>query len=457
MRNTELREGERYYLISNYTMKCRLYPNNGCAKKIDDILYAMRVVHNAALFDTFTNLANTNEYVDKNDGSVVHFPNTRGMAKAKYIKKLAEENPCIKKIPAGALQGNNGIFINDVQKMLESQVLEDTSGSKSKKKTDGKKGVIRPVESSEPHYYSKSHPRKSYTYQQTLSSVTTKENRNVLYVNLSKVGSVKVKGWNQKLRFGENHDLDFIEYAAQNPKKQITVTVSRDNCGDYWICFKLQNVFKSMKESNDSRVGIDVGISSLAVTSTGKKYENKRFKKNEKEHLKALNRRLSRRMGFANEKFRVERKSRQDLDVSKRYEAVMFSRARLERKIARKRDNHNNNISKDIVANYGNIGIESLNVSGMFRNRHLAYSLSDVAMGQFLQMIRYKSAWYGRTVKEIGRWTPSSKRCSCCGFIKKSMPLSVREWICPECKTHHDRDICASENIEHYAFEETNA
>jgi putative transposase len=89
----------------------------------------------------------------------------------------------------------------------------------------------------------------------------------------------------------------------------------------------------------------------------------------------------------------------------------------------------------------------------MFRNKHLANSLSDAAMGEILAMIKYKSGWYNTICQPIDMWTPSSKKCHCCGYIKKDLKLSDREWTCPVCGTHHHRDKNASINIEQYALE----
>ena len=83
----------------------------------------------------------------------------------------------------------------------------------------------------------------------------------------------------------------------------------------------------------------------------------------------------------------------------------------------------------------------------MFRNKHLSYALSDAAMGNILSDLKYKADWYGRQIVPIDQWTPSSKRCSDCGYINKTMTLSIREWVCPNCGTYHDRDVNAAKNI----------
>ena len=93
------------------------------------------------------------------------------------------------------------------------------------------------------------------------------------------------------------------------------------------------------------------------------------------------------------------------------------------------------------------ICIEDLNMRGMVQNHCLARSLSDAALGTVGRMLEYKCDQYGKVLKRVDRFYPSSKRCSSCGHIVERLPLSVREWDCPECKTHHDRDENAAVNI----------
>ena len=77
--------------------------------------------------------------------------------------------------------------------------------------------------------------------------------------------------------------------------------------------------------------------------------------------------------------------------------------------------------------------------------------MSDASIGQFLDMLKYKAQWQSKIVQPIGRWTPSAKRCNCCGYIRPKMTLSIREWTCPECGEKHDRDINTAKNILQYA------
>jgi putative transposase len=91
--------------------------------------------------------------------------------------------------------------------------------------------------------------------------------------------------------------------------------------------------------------------------------------------------------------------------------------------------------------------MEDLNVSGMVKNHKLAEAIQEVSWSRFKEILTYKAKWYNRNVISVDRWFPSSKTCSSCGYIKKDLTLQDREWVCPVCEAHHDRDLNAATNI----------
>jgi len=141
----------------------------------------------------------------------------------------------------------------------------------------------------------------------------------------------------------------------------------------------------------------------------------------------------------------VNRKSWQK--SSNRYEIQRQKAAKAAEKIKNFRKNVHQKESTQIVRNNQFICYEDLNISGMVKNHNLAKSIQDSGWRQFLNMIEYKSLLYGRQFARVGTFFASSKLCSECGYKKDDLTLDVREWTCPVCGTHHDRDENASDNI----------
>lgn len=272
-----------------------------------------------------------------------------------------------------------------------------------------------------------------------------------------KIGTCKIRGWNKNIRFDSSGTIDFAEYIKNHRKEKVTITVKKDNCGDYWICFVLSNVYKPAAKANGKVTGIDVGVSDIAILSDGTKYENKRFKNEEEKHLGFLATKQSKQQGWKNQKFKKEHKKNPELEISKGYEKTGLKIAKLNRKIARKRNDYNHNITMDILNKYYFIGIESLDVKGLMENFNdektnalnatTHRNLSDAAMGDILHMLKYKSEWYGKRIVAADKYFASSKICSHCGHKMDEMPTSMREWKCPKCGSVNDRDINAAINI----------
>lgn len=363
---------ERYVKLPVYTINLRLYPTSSQKETIDTIIHELHKACNIAVYDMFTNLTNTTEREDKESKQKIHFPNINTMIKKDYLEKLREERPSISIIPASALSGKNGVFKRDLSKRLDAQVSEGNQ----KKKTNGK-GVKRPIENSKAPYYSKKHPRRSYTYQETLSKIIFNEtNDNVVHLNLNKVGRIKARGMKNYLRilrFDETCNMTFKEYCELHKRTAYLFTIKKDNCGDYFVQICLKNVYKLIKDSdNKKEIGIDVGVTDLMILSDGTKYSNPRFKNGEhgevQKHREQLHRQLSRREGFANIKFREKYKADHDTLPSKRYQETKLQIAKLERKVARQRKHHMENIVLDVIRQSSFIGIENLSVKDMMKN-----------------------------------------------------------------------------------------
>jgi putative transposase len=121
--------------------------------------------------------------------------------------------------------------------------------------------------------------------------------------------------------------------------------------------------------------------------------------------------------------------------------------ATIHARIADRRRDYQRKLSTRIVNENQVMCVESLAVKNMVHNPKLAKAISDVGWGEFVRQLEYKSKWYGRTLVKIDQWYPSSKTCSACKHGVDSLPLDIREWVCPECGVVHDRDTNAALNI----------
>ena len=206
-------------------------------------------------------------------------------------------------------------------------------------------------------------------------------------------------------------------------------TVSKTPDGRYFISFSCEVEITPLPKTGRV-IGVDLGIKDVAVTSDGEKSGNPRHLKRRLKHLKRQQHRLSRMQKGSN------RRNKQRLKV-----------ARIHARIAASRADFLHKTTTALIRQADVIAIEDLHVKGMVKNHHLAGAINDVGMGEFRRQIEYKAAWNGRRVEVVDRWAPTSKTCSACGSYQPKMPLSVREWTCPDCGARHDRDVNAAINI----------
>jgi putative transposase len=211
--------------------------------------------------------------------------------------------------------------------------------------------------------------------------------------------------------------------------KIINLTISRDTSERYFVSILVETDVKPL-EKTKAEVGIDVGVKTLATTSEGEKIENPRPLVKCEKRLRILHRRLSRKVKDSNNR----KKAR-------------FRVARLHARISDTRRDTLQKFTTKIISENQAIYVEGLNVAGMVKNHNLARHIADAAFGEIFRELEYKAAWYGRTYLELDRFFPSSKLCSSCGHLLEELPLSVRDWDCPACGAHHDRDINAATNI----------
>ena len=213
------------------------------------------------------------------------------------------------------------------------------------------------------------------------------------------------------------------------PEKQTCCFISKTPTEKYFVSFLCEVDVEQLPKSNNT-IGIDLGIKSLLVCSDGQIVENQRHYRKSEKKLAYQQRQLSKK------KLGSNNRNKQRKEVAKINEYIANSRKDYLHKVSRKLIDEN----QVIIA-------ESLSVKNMMQNHCLAKSIGDASWGELLRQLEYKAKWYGRTFHQIDKFFPSSKTCNGCQFVIDYLPLPIREWECPNCKQHNDRDENAACNI----------
>ena len=382
-------------------VKLRLYPN---AKQRDSL--AQMFGNNRFIWNIMLNMAN--ERYKNNPSS--SFIGEYGMNY--LLKVLKKEYPFLEESNTNSLQISNHYLAQSFKMLFKHQ-------------------------GGHPRFKSRKSTKQSYTGDGRYGCHIIAKR----YMRLPKIGSIKTS------KTGQLEGLKIKRY-----------TVTLEPTGKYYLSLIVDDPNLQSLDSTGAVVGIDMGVADLAITSDGYKYpkfEANWYEQQATNWQSRFSKRRQRALIRVRQWNHNHKDIKQELEDYSNWQKARVAKSRYQAKIANKRKDYLHKITTELVKSYDVIVIEDLKTKNLLKNHHLAKSITNSSWYLFRELLEYKCKWYGKQLVVVSP-NYTSQICSNCGYHSGKKPLDVREWTCPNCGTHHDRDINASINILNRGLKELN-